>query len=234
MTSEEKQGRRLEFLGALAGGLAHEIKNPLSTISMNLQLMREDWSKPQTERERRTVRKLTVLSREVQRLEEILEDFLRFAGDRRLDRRPAPVNDIIEEVCEFLGPRFLEAEVELRTFLGEHLPDVCVDRDAMKQVFLNLIVNAIQAMPGGGELMICTSAEEGMVTVEITDTGEGIPASMLAEIWRVYYSRRRTGTGLGLPTARRLVEELDGTIGVVSEEGKGTRFTIRLPTGVAD
>jgi signal transduction histidine kinase len=229
MTADEKQGKRLAFLGALAGGLAHEIKNPLSTISMNLQLLNEDWQNPETERERRTVRKLGILAREVKRLEHILDDFLRFAGGQRLTREPAQISEVLEEVLEFLGPKFLEAGVELRAMLSPDLPLTSIDRNAMKQVLMNLLVNATQAMPEGGELMVRTRQDGDEVVVEVTDTGEGIPEELMEKIWQIYYSRRRTGTGMGLPTARRIVEELDGSISVVSEQGKGTRFTIRLP-----
>ncbi len=234
MTADEKQGKRLAFLGALAGGLAHEIKNPLSTISMNLQLLNEDWSAPETgkvesERERRLVRKLGILAKEVHRLEEILDDFLRFAGGQRLTRESAQVSEVLKEVLEFLGPKFVQSRVELRAMLDEDLPLVVIDRNAMKQVFINLLVNAVQAMPNGGELMVRSRLHEDDVVVEVTDTGEGIPEELMEKIWQIYYSRRRTGTGMGLPTARRIVEELDGSISVVSEKGKGTRFTLRLP-----
>jgi signal transduction histidine kinase len=229
MTADEKQGNRLAFLGALAGGLAHEIRNPLSTISMNLQLLNEDWRNPETERERRTVRKLGILAREVKRLEDILDDFLRFASGQRLNREPAQITEVLEEVLEFLGPKFAQANVELRALLDKHLPLTSIDRNAMKQVFMNLLVNAVQAMPEGGELIVRSRLEGEHVLVEITDTGEGIPEELMEKIWQIYYSRRRTGTGMGLPTARRIVEELDGSISVVSEKGKGTLFTIRLP-----
>jgi len=230
MTEQERDDRRLAFLGRLAGGLAHEIRNPLSTIAMNLQLLREDWADPRTDRERRTVRKLEVLAKEVKRLESILGDFLRYAGRDRLEKLPTRLNDVVEEVLEFLGPKFAEAGVELRFFVGEQLPKILLDRDAIKQVLMNLVLNAVQAMPEGGELMVRTAIDAaGAVVLEVTDTGEGIPEDLQEQIWDVYYSRRKTGTGMGLPTARRIVEEHDGEIRMVSELGKGTRFTIRLP-----
>lgn len=230
MTEQDKDDLRLAFLGQLAGGLAHEIRNPLSTIAMNLQLLREEWDEPESDRERRTVRKLDVLSREVKRLETILDDFLRYAGRNKLSKLPTRLNDVVEEVLVFLGPKFAEANVELRFFVGERLPKILLDRDAVKQVLMNLILNAIQAMPDGGELMVRTALDAaGRVVLEVTDTGEGVPEELREQIWQVYYSRRKTGTGMGLPTARRIIEEHDGDISMVSEAGKGTRFTIRMP-----
>ncbi len=231
MNAEEKQGNRLAFLGALAGGLAHEIKNPLSTIGMNLQLLMEDWKDAETDRERRTLRKLEVVSREVKRLQTILDDFLRFAGEHRLDRRPCRLEELVREVLDFLAPRLIAANVEPRTAFAESLPELLLDRNTMKQVFLNLFLNAIQAMPSGGELMVRIAREGEEVVADVTDTGEGIPADLLEKVWQVYYSRRRTGTGMGLPIARRYVEDHGGSITVWSEQGRGTRFSIRLPAG---
>ena len=229
MTPEDKQDNRLAFLGRLAGGLAHEIKNPLSTIGMNLQLLQEDWSNPESERERRTLRKLDVLTREVKRLEAILDDFLRFAGEHKLEKLETQLNEVVEEVLEFLGPKFREGRIQVRTVLAS-LPRTALDRNAIKQVLMNLFLNAVQAMPDGGELMVRTSADgDRCVVFELTATGEGIPAELTDKVWLVYYSRRRTGTGMGLPTARRIVEDHDGSISLVSEDGKGTRITIRLP-----
>ncbi len=229
MTESEKQDKRLAFLGQLAGGLAHEIKNPLSTIGLNLQLLQEDWANPQTERERRTKRKLEILAKEVKRLQTILEDFLRFAGGHKLDKKPVQIVELIDEVLEFVTPQLVEGKVDSRTMYEEGVPVLPLDRNAMKQVFLNLFLNAIQAMPVGGELMVRCGRAGDEVVVEVTDTGEGMPPEVLERIWVPYYSRRRSGTGMGLPTVRRLVEEHDGTISVWSEKGKGTRFTLRFP-----
>jgi signal transduction histidine kinase len=191
----------------------------------------EDWKGAETDRERRTLRKLEVVAREVKRLQTILDDFLRFAGEHRLDRRPCRIEELVREVLDFLAPRLIAASVEPRTAFADDLPELLLDRNALKQVFLNLFLNAIQAMPSGGELMVRIAHEGGDVVVEVTDTGEGIPPDLLEKIWQVYYSRRRTGTGMGLPIARRYVEDHGGTISVWSEQGRGTRFAIRLPAG---
>jgi signal transduction histidine kinase len=229
MTREENQDNRLAFLGAIAGGLAHEIKNPLSTMALNVQLLLEDLDEPRNEKDRRARRKLEVLSREVKRLEGILDDFLRFAGEHKLEKEPVRLAEVVQELLDFLAPRLVAAGVSARVSFSEDLPVLSLDRNAMKQVFLNLFLNAIQAMPHGGELLVRTAREAGEALLEVTDTGEGIPPEMLERIWQVYWSRRRTGTGMGLPITRRYVEDHGGTISVLSELGKGTRFTIRLP-----
>jgi signal transduction histidine kinase len=169
-----------------------------------------------------------VLMGEVKRLETILDDFLRFTGGHKLTKAPTHLNEVVEEVVEFLRPRFREADIEVRPFLGD-LPWLHLDRDAVKQVLMNLMLNAIEATPAGGEVMVRTARDGTSVVLDLTDTGEGIPPDLLEKVWQVYYSRRRTGTGMGLPTAQRIVEEHDGTISLVSEVGKGTRFTLRFP-----
>ncbi|MCP3859347.1 MAG: two-component sensor histidine kinase, partial [Phycisphaeraceae bacterium] len=200
---------RLASLGQLASGLAHEIKNPLSTMNINLQLLEEDWREARDEREVRGRRRLEILGREVKRLEEIVNDFLRYARRRELDRRPHQVNRILGEVLDFTGPALDRAGVRVRRLFAEDLPPLAIDRDQFKQAILNLVVNAQQAMPDGGELMVRTGTLSGEVRIEITDTGEGIPPQVLERMWDVYFSSKKTGTGMGLPTARRLIQEHD-------------------------
>jgi two-component system sensor histidine kinase HydH len=220
---------RLASLGSLASGLAHEIKNPLSTMNINLQLLEEDWRDARSDREVRGRRRIEILGREVKRLEEIVNDFLRYARRQELDRRPHHVNRILDEVLDFTGPALDKAGVRVRRLYAAGMPALAIDRDLFKQAILNLVVNAQQAMPDGGELMVRTGTLSGEVRVEITDTGEGIPPQIVERMWDVYFSSKRTGTGMGLPTARRIVEEHDGTIEVQSEVGRGTRFLLRFP-----
>jgi signal transduction histidine kinase len=230
MSEDEKHDKRLAFLGQLAAGLAHEIRNPLSTIGLNLELLQEDWEDPETEKEKRTKRKLHVLSKEVLRLQTILEDFLRFAGGHQITRAPVHLTELVDEVLEFVRPQLVEKRVNSRTMYEDDFPLLELDRDAIKQVLLNLVLNAIQAMPEGGELMVRLTIDgKSRAVVDVTDTGEGMPPEVRERVWQPYYSRRKTGTGMGLPLVRRLVEEHDGSISVVSDVGKGTRFTMKLP-----
>ncbi|KAF0243376.1 MAG: signal transduction histidine [Planctomycetota bacterium] len=226
--SPNKESDRLAFLGQLAAGLAHEIRTPLSTLQANLQLLQEDFDEPRDERERRALQRLTLLLKETARLEEILNDFLRFAAGHKLDLRPTDLNRVIGEVLEFVTPEATQKKVRVLKSLGE-MPKVSVDGNLFKQALLNLVMNAIQAMPNGGELILKTSRWRDFAQLDVIDTGTGMSAETASKCFDVYYSTKKTGTGLGLPMARRIVHEHDGTLTVTSEEGKGSCFTIRLP-----
>lgn len=224
----DKDSDRLAFLGQLAAGLAHEIRTPLSTLQANLQLLQEDFAEPRDDRERRALQRLTLLLKETARLEEILNDFLRFAAGHKLDRRPTDLNRVVADVLDFVGPEAAQKKVRVLRSLGD-LPRVALDTNLFKQALLNLVMNAIQAMPEGGELILKTAKWRDYAQLDVIDTGTGMNAETAARCFDVYFSTKKTGTGLGLPTARRIVHEHDGTLTVTSEPGKGTCFTVRLP-----
>ena len=219
---------RLAYVGALAGGLAHEIKNPLSTMTITLGLLREDLEARRGDPEK-ALRRVKVLEREVARLEEILADFLQFAGRHPLERRGTDLNALVSEVLDFITPSALKKRIEVRSHLSPEVPPLMLDRDRVKQALLNLVLNALEAMAGRGELLVQTTVRGGAVRLDVTDTGPGIPPEILPRIFEAYFSSKKTGTGLGLPIARRIVEEHGGILEVFTEVGKGTRFTIWLP-----
>ena len=228
-----RQAEHLAEVGTLTGGLAHEIRNPLSTLNLNLQLMREDLDRPGAGTDPRILRKLDVLEQEARRLQGILDDFLKFAGQYELRPEVRPVNPVVEEVVSFYGERLQRANIQVRTSFAEGLPPCALDADRIKQALSNLILNAEAAMmPGGGELLLSTEGDRRAVRIHVTDTGAGIPQEDLDKIFAPYYSTRPGGTGLGLPTVRRIVQEHQGTLEVHSEPGRGTRFTIHLPAAV--
>ncbi len=229
---------QVAFLARLAGGLAHEIKNPLSTMSINLALLEEDWSRivpgkngpaEGTPRERRSLKRLKTLQREVQRLERIVEEFLHFARGGQINRAPRDLSTLVRDLLEFVEPEDERLSIRHHVDLPVGLPLVMVDESAFKQAVMNLLVNARQAMPGGGELIVRLRREGNWVALEITDTGIGMSAQTVEHCFDEYWSDKKGGTGLGLSTARRILEEHGGTIAVVSEEGRGTSFTIYLP-----
>jgi signal transduction histidine kinase len=244
-----RDAERLAELGSMTGGLAHEIKNPLSTIGLNAQLLSEaigESDLPQDQRER-LQRRIEALSREVERLRGILTDFLQFAGRIKLDPQPRDLVRLVDEICDFFHPQTVQAGVTLRTQLPADSQPlmVKVDEGMLKQALLNLMLNATQAMGGRhagirapqaaamangtGELILRVEADDTEARVHVIDTGPGIDAGKLEDIFRPYVSLRSGGTGLGLPTARRIVQEHGGRMTVHSEVGKGSDFIIHLP-----
>ena len=222
------QAERLAEIGSLTGGLAHEIKNPLSTVQLNLQLLREDLE-PHNPAYSRLVSRLDTVYRETARLREILDDFLRYAGRIELDRKPTELNALLEELVDFFAPQAQFQRVQLR--LKKHATPVVanVDPKLIKQAVLNLMLNALQAMPAGGDLILGAAKQDGQALIEVIDTGKGIPADAIDKIFNAYYTSKKGGTGLGLAMAQRIVKEHGGEIGVKSELGKGSDFTLRLP-----
>jgi two-component system, NtrC family, sensor histidine kinase HydH len=231
-TTDQERRLRAQYaeISQLAGGLAHEIRNPLSTLQLNLQLLAEDLQNPETPRERRALQRVERLHHEIQRLDGILQNFLRFARIQDLDLQPGDLNEIVEELRDFYEPHAATRSILIRTHLDAGLPRVGLEPDLFKQALLNLVLNAEHAMPSGGELILTTRRDNEWVVLEVTDTGVGMTDEVRARIFDAFFSTRPAGSGLGLPTTRKIIEGHGGTIHVASEPGKGSRFTIRLPT----
>ncbi len=216
-------------IARLAGGLAHEIKNPLSTIRLNMELLAEDLAEAETPAGRRSLKRVEVVRRECQRLQSLLDDFLSYAKVRRLHLEPSDLNHQIEDVLEFFAPEAKEAGVEIVRYLDADLPRVMLDREAFRQALLNLIINAKQAMPDGGQLVVRTTAEGGTVETSLIDTGVGMDDRTLSKMFEAFFSTKPGGSGLGLPTTEKIIGAHGGQIRVQSELGRGTQITIQLP-----
>lgn len=223
-----RHSERLAELGTLTGGLAHELKNPLSTILLNLQLLREDVS-PDDPETSRIAKRLMVVQREASRLKDILDDFLRYGGKMELHREPVDLNELCEELVDFFAPQAMLQKVQLRLRRWDRPVVVYADPKLIKQAVLNLLINALQAITDGGEIILAVSQSGNWGQVDVIDTGAGMPPEVRDMIFVAYYSTKRTGTGLGLAMTRRIIEEHEGRITVKSELGKGTDFTIQLP-----
>ncbi len=219
-------------LAELAGGFIHEIKNHLSTLGLNLQLLAEDFADPQSQRERRALERVKRLESECQRLVDVSNDFLRFARVQAVETAPADLAVIVEEVVDFFNPTARAAGIEIKSYLPGDLPPVALDADLFKQVLLNLLLNAQQAMPDGGEVTIQGRSEQGAVVLSVIDTGKGMTPEVAAKIFRPFFSTRQGGTGLGLAMTRKVIAAHGGTVEVQSEVGRGSKFTIRLPAHI--
>jgi two-component system, NtrC family, sensor histidine kinase HydH len=219
-------------LAELAGGFIHEIKNHLSTLGLNLELLAEDFQDPQSQRERRALTRIQRLQSDCQRLVDVANDFLRFARIRDFDRKPTDLGKLIEEMIDFFSPTARAASIEIKSFVSPDLPSVLLDADLFKQAILNLMLNAEQAMPQGGEITVQALLDENggerMVCLSLIDTGKGMTPEVQGKVFQPFFSTRPGGTGLGLPTTRKIVEGHGGTIEVQSEAGRGTKFTMRL------
>ncbi|MBN2138598.1 MAG: hypothetical protein JW720_12395 [Sedimentisphaerales bacterium] len=235
----------LEELSKLTGGLAHEIKNPLSTIKVNLKLIGEDIARLERDNSfsasvsaaasgsARASRKIAVVQKETDRLEQILEGFLRYIDRTELHLTPLDINVLIGDMVDFFSPQAHTSFITVRHALHNE-PLVCKsDANMLKQAILNLFINAQQAMSKGGELMIRTERQKHDAVIRISDTGSGIAGDRLPHIFDAYYSSRPRGSGLGLPTTKKIIAAHNGSITVESDLGKGTSFTIRLPLHLA-
>ena len=216
-------------IARLVGGLAHEIKNPLSTIRLNMELLAEDFQSDDSPRTRRALAKIQIVQQECQRLQDLLDDFLNFAKVRELRLEPTDLNDVVRQVLEFYQPKAAESQIDLLPYLTSDLPSVLLDRESFRGVLFNLILNAQQAMPDGGQLTVATQMTPRGVALYLVDTGCGMDDATMARIFEAFYSTKPGGSGLGLPTARKIVEAHGGRMFVQSKVGKGTQFVIELP-----
>ncbi|NBX24933.1 MAG: sensor histidine kinase [Planctomycetes bacterium] len=235
---------RLAELGSMTSGLAHEIKNPLSTLTLNAQLLREEVLDAELpEGIRGTVaRRVDALARESGRLKDILSDFLQFAGRMKLDPQPQDLRELLQQLSDFFHAQADRCGILLRLDVPGVPVVARVDAGLLKQALLNLAINAVQAMnpegrsePGDrrGELLLRleldSTGQEARLSV--IDSGPGIPEDRRGTIFRPYASTKPGGSGLGLATTRRIVEEHGGTISLFNGPDRGTCFTIRLPLG---
>jgi len=208
-------------------------------MAINLALLEEDWTRAASAknakevelspREQRALRRVKTLQREVQRLEHIVQEFLIYAKGGEINRAPRDLAQLLRELLEFVEVEDAGQGIRHHVDLAVGLPMVLIDESAIQQALLNLLVNARQAMPGGGELLVRLRRDGNWVECSVTDTGIGMRPDQLAHCFDEYWSDKKGGTGLGLSTARRIIEEHGGSIDVVSEPGRGTSFSVYLP-----
>jgi PAS domain S-box-containing protein len=249
--SREARMRRMENLASLttlAAGVAHEIKNPLGSISIHMQLLRKAMKKNEdlyyqahpNERDmnddvgpngyfRLFHKYMDVIDEEIDRLNHIVVDFLFAVRPMNLDPRKGDINTFIRGLMEFVGYELSDAHIEVTLELEDKLPPIDFDERLLKQAMLNLIQNAIAAMPGGGSLRVKTELSDGEVAVGVCDSGCGIPEGNLSKIFEPYFTTKESGSGLGLTLVFKIVREHRGEITVKSKEGSGSCFTITLP-----
>ena len=226
--------QRLAQLGTLLAGFAHEVRNPLSTIGLNLQLVLEDFRDAESTRDKRTQKRLATVEGEVRRLQTILEEFLNYARTPEPKLRPVQLNQRIQALVDFQDLEMKEADLSLRFYPDVDVTAVACDWDHVQAAVGNLLRNAKDATPAGGEILVSTLRDGDFVTIRVTDTGAGINQQQIERVLEAYFSTKKGRTGLGLPTMRRVAEEHGGTLTMQSEPGKGTQFSLRLPIRQTD
>jgi signal transduction histidine kinase len=221
------EAQRLASLGKMVAAVSHEIKNPLGIVRSTAEILGNRISKVAPGNERLA----NIIVEETSRLDGIVREFLDFARPRELRTMPGSLNAVIERLLHFMEPEFQQKTVRVKTSLDDQLPEIVLDGEQIYQVLLNIVFNAIQAMPEGGDLVLKTTvgSEGDTVEAEITDSGIGILPEKLEQIFTPFYTEKNRGTGLGLTIAKSIVEKHQGRITVTSTPGEGSTFRIILP-----
>jgi signal transduction histidine kinase len=219
---------RLAAISRISGGVAHEVKNPLNAILLHVEVARTRLKKGEAD----VTPQMEVISREILRLDRVVKTFLDFTRPVELNYRVVPLREIVNEIAELARPQAEADKIRMVVEQEAEGAEVRVDRDMFKQAVLNVVVNAMQAMRGGGELRLeCTSTHD-TAEIRVSDTGAGIPSELREKIFRLYFTTKEGGSGIGLAMTFRIVQLHDGTIDFSSEPGKGATFVIRLPIAV--
>jgi two-component system, sporulation sensor kinase E len=229
LTEEKIESERVTALTMLAAGVAHELGNPLNSLTIHLQLMERRLKKLSSKDAPKLLENLAVAQGEIKRLDFIIGQFLAAIRPSQPQLQRAQLNDLIEEAVKFLAPELKQSKVVPRLDLTPSLPMMPLDANQMKQAFYNLIRNACQAMPEGGTLSIVSTATDHEVRLIFSDTGRGISAANMSNMFQPFFTTRKTGTGLGLLIVRRIIREHGGEIELESREGEGTKVTVYLP-----
>ncbi|ADN01512.1 two-component system sensor histidine kinase NtrB [Spirochaeta thermophila] len=230
--AQEVRLKRMESLASLttlAASVAHEIKNPLGAISIHLQLIERLLSQKGCLSTEEVSPYVGVIKEEIERLNRIVVDFLFAVRPINLEREELSVRELVEETLSLVGPELAQAGVRVDIRIPEDIPSLSLDRRYIKQALLNLIKNAVQAMPEGGVLTVWAQLRDGRLALSFSDTGVGIPEHLKEKIFEPYFTTKDTGSGLGLTLVYKIVQEHGGEIEVQSKEGKGTTFTLLFP-----
>ena len=225
LATEEKQ----QLLARLLARVAHEIRNPLSSLHIHVQLLEEDLGQLPRQTRDELGGRLEIIHGELHRLENIVKQFLRLAGPSALDLAPVDVAKVVQHVCELLAPEAAARHIEIKAHIAEPLPPVRADADQLIQALLNLVINALQAVEQHGRVAVAVNRAADSLVMEVRDSGPGIPPDQLGAIFDPYFTTKSEGTGIGLWIAQQIIVAHGGTIQAANGATGGAVLTVRLP-----
>jgi signal transduction histidine kinase len=220
---------RLSAISRITGGVAHEVKNPLNAILMHVELARMKLAKGDSDLKPQ----MDIITSEIVRLDRVVKTFLDFTRPVELHPVEIPLESFVNDIAELARPLAETAGIELAVSQETEGVSIGADLDLLKQAMLNVVVNAIEAMPDGGRLRFESAVRGDDAEIRIIDTGCGIRPELKEKVFGLYFTTKQTGSGIGLAMTFRIVQLHDGTIDFTSEPGKGTTFVIRIPTAVS-
>jgi PAS domain S-box-containing protein len=227
------QTEKLASIGTFTAGLAHEIRNPLNSVNLQLLLLERRIRDGSRSSETESQQLINIVREELSRLDNLVTEFLFFAKPLNLDFHPNNLHRILDDVFALFHARMMQNDISVEREYMENLPLLSLDKEKMKQALINIVQNSIEAMSNGGKLKVSTSAKQKKVLLNISDAGSGIPEKDLDKVFEVFYSNKEKGTGLGLPIALHIIEMHGGTIELQSKEGVGATCIISLGIGPA-
>ena len=222
------EAEKMALVGKLAAGMAHSIRNPFTSVKMRLFSLNRSLELNETQQE-----DLNVISEEIRHIDTIVQNFLEFSRPPRLNMQRVSPSTVVDSTIQLLSHRLKSYKVSLTIDRGKPLPPVRIDPDQLKEVFVNLIINACEAMESGGYIVITekeTISKNGnrAVVIQVTDDGPGVPKDFQDKILQPFFTTKEEGTGLGLSIVKRIIEEHNGSLDLISKEGDGTTFIITL------
>ncbi len=223
----------VELTKNLAAGVAHEIKNPINTVGLIVEYIQKNLS-PDTPEKRYEFYKLSEnLKKELSRINRVVEGFLRLTKPHMYRFRKEDINGVIREAVSVFETECIKQDIRMELDLTSDLPFIDADRDKLMQVFSNLIINSIEAMPRGGTIAISSSmAADNFITVIVSDSGIGIPEDKVHKVYNPFYTTKKQGFGLGLSLIQEIIQRHQGKISLSSEHGRGTEFMLQLPVEI--
>ncbi len=219
-------------ISQLSSSIGHEIRNPLSSLAIHTEIVDSmvDKSVEDKQRLEKIKKSINILNSEVERLQKLIDQFFNLAKAQEIRLTYENINDLMEEIGDLVHQQALENNVQITRYFSKNIPMVKVSKDQLKQVIINLILNALDAMPEGGDLTLRTDYREGFVVISIKDTGTGIPENIRDNIFDLYFTTKASGGGIGLAISRKIIEAHEGNLYFETKTGVGTIFYIELPT----